>query len=111
VFFLSLRQNVYCSVEYKNDFVRGFAECDQEAHNRTTEIEDLMPVYSFHCKSCGKEFDKILKTQDISAVTCTFCESFEIKRTKSKAGFLQKSGTGVVPAGALSGGSCRSGFS
>ncbi|WP_163338447.1 zinc ribbon domain-containing protein [Desulfopila sp. IMCC35008] len=81
------------------------------AEKQVEPVREFMPVYRFYCSACGKEFDKILKTKDTTSVTCTFCGSMEIERTTSAVSFLQKSGTGIVPAGALSGGSCRSGFS
>ena len=69
-----------------------------------------MPTYKLHCKSCEKFFDKFLISSDISTVTCSACGSAEIKRVFSEINGSSKRGA-TVPTGALSGGSCKSGFS
>lgn len=69
-----------------------------------------MPTYKLTCKSCGKAFDKFLISTDISSVTCYSCGSPEIKRVFSEVSSTSKSST-TIPKGALSGGSCKSGFS
>ncbi|NOR25582.1 MAG: zinc ribbon domain-containing protein [Desulforhopalus sp.] len=69
-----------------------------------------MPIYKFSCNQCGKVFDKILPSSDISSVTCSACSSPKISRVFSGVRNSAKSAT-CIPAGALSGGSCKSGFS
>jgi putative FmdB family regulatory protein len=69
-----------------------------------------MPTYKFSCNKCGKVFDKILPSSDISFVTCSACDSPEINRMFSEASSATQGATNI-PAGALSGGSCKSGFS
>ncbi|WP_136807156.1 FmdB family zinc ribbon protein [Desulfosediminicola flagellatus] len=69
-----------------------------------------MPIYKIICKSCGKVFDKILPSSDLSSVTCSACGSPEIKRVFSEVSSTSKGAT-TIPAGALSGSSCKSGFS
>ena len=75
--------------------------------NLLTEIK--MPIYKFACNQCGKIFDKILPSSDISSVTCSACRSPEISRVFA-SGSVTKCATNI-PAGALSGGFCKSGFS
>jgi putative FmdB family regulatory protein len=70
-----------------------------------------MPMYRFSCNKCGKDFDKILPTSDISSVTCSRCESGEIKRIITSSSDNLSNRPTHVPAGALSGGSCKTGFS
>jgi putative FmdB family regulatory protein len=70
-----------------------------------------MPLYRFSCETCGKEFDKILSSSDISLVTCGGCGSRDIKRVLPTGNSLLGKGQNQIPAGALSGGSCKSGFS
>ncbi len=70
-----------------------------------------MPIYRFSCEKCGKNFDKVLSSSDISLVTCSGCGSPEIKRVLSMGNSFLGKGENQIPAGALSGGSCKSGFS
>lgn len=69
-----------------------------------------MPIYKFNCNQCGRVFDKVLLSSDISAVVCSNCASKEISRVISENETATKSATDI-PAGALSGGFCKSGFS
>ncbi|TKB23114.1 zinc ribbon domain-containing protein [Desulfopila sp. IMCC35006] len=69
-----------------------------------------MPIYKFSCNGCGKVFDKILSSSDISSVTCSACNSPDIRRVLPEGSSATKGATSI-PAGALSGGSCKSGFS
>jgi putative FmdB family regulatory protein len=68
-----------------------------------------MPIYKFACNKCFKRFDKFLVTTDIS-VTCSVCESPDVKRIFNEDASLP-SRTNTIPAGVLSGGNCKSGFS
>ncbi|MFN2437536.1 MAG: FmdB family zinc ribbon protein [Desulfotignum sp.] len=67
-------------------------------------------MYKFSCNQCGKVFNKILPSSDTSSVTCSACLSPQISRVFLRVSNSAKSGT-CIPAGALSGGSCKSGFS
>jgi putative FmdB family regulatory protein len=70
-----------------------------------------MPTYKFSCNDCGKNFDKFLVSSDISDVTCSVCGSPEVKRVFSDIISVPAKGAATIPKGALSGGSCKSGFS
>ena len=70
-----------------------------------------MPNFGFSCKRCGKRFDKILSSSEILSVTCSACGSPDIKRVFTLDSILANKGATPIPAGALSGGSCKSGFS
>ncbi|NOR25578.1 MAG: zinc ribbon domain-containing protein [Desulforhopalus sp.] len=70
-----------------------------------------MPIYRFSCNKCGKDFDKVLASSDISAVTCRTCHRPAIKKILPSGSSLLSRGATPIPAGALSGSSCKSGFS
>ncbi|AID58004.1 zinc ribbon domain protein, CxxC_CxxC_SSSS superfamily [Geotalea daltonii FRC-32] len=40
-----------------------------------------MPIFEYHCQSCGNDFEKILKTSGEDSATCPECGS---KRTRKK---------------------------
>jgi len=62
-----------------------------------------MPIYEFHCKSCGEEFEElVLKRDDTSDVQCPSCESADVERLQS--GFATVSGG----SGSAAGSSCSS---
>lgn len=69
-----------------------------------------MPMYNFSCAHCGKSFVRILSSSDISAVTCSSCGSPDITKVHSAADSLTQKSSTKPPTGALSGGSCSSGF-
>ena len=58
-----------------------------------------MPIYEYHCPTCGSNFEKFVSSQ--VAVACPACASPEVKRTMSVFGF--KVGTTFV---ASTGGGC-----
>lgn len=70
-----------------------------------------MPMYNFSCAHCGKDFVKILTSSDISTITCSNCGSSDIKKVHSTANTFSQKSSDKTPTGALSGGSCSSGFS
>jgi putative FmdB family regulatory protein len=41
-----------------------------------------MPLYDFHCRSCGNEFEALSRAQD-PPVTCPSCKSPELERLLS----------------------------
>jgi putative FmdB family regulatory protein len=41
-----------------------------------------MPIYDFHCRSCGNEFEALSRAQD-PAVTCPSCKSADLERLLS----------------------------
>ncbi len=51
-----------------------------------------MPIYEYHCTSCGSDFEKLVFGQ--AAVRCPVCESADITRYLSVFGF--KSGGSFV---------------
>ncbi len=69
-----------------------------------------MPILKFSCSKCSKRFDKFLISTDISSVTCSACKSSDVKRVFSESSYLP-SRVKTIPSGALSGGSCKTGFS
>jgi len=43
-----------------------------------------MPIYEFKCKSCGEEFELLLKSRDeVDSVKCPKCGSKEVSRLMS----------------------------
>ncbi len=70
----------------------------------------LMPIYKFSCNKCSKRFDKFLISTDISSVTCSACKSSDVKRVFADNAYLTNRAN-TIPSGALSGGSCKTGFS
>jgi putative FmdB family regulatory protein len=66
-----------------------------------------MPTYRYICEKCGEEFTKRRSTDQRDAeVSCTACDSQEVKRALSR--FAVSSGGSSAPACADSGG-CASG--
>ena len=39
-----------------------------------------MPMYEFHCRACGHEFDALVRPQDQEATKCPSCRSAELER-------------------------------
>ena len=70
-----------------------------------------MPFYDLSCNKCGKDFKKILPTIDISDVTCSACDSPDIIKVIPRGSFQAGKKATSIPTGALSGGSCKPGFS
>lgn len=52
-----------------------------------------MPIYEYHCKSCGEQLDKLQKMSDAALTTCPKCNKESLKRVISASGFRLK-GTG-----------------
>jgi len=62
-----------------------------------------MPIYEFICNSCGKEFEQLLSSTDISSVSCDSCKSSDIKKVLSASSFKVRGSSlplgGQAPAG------------
>jgi len=41
-----------------------------------------MPIYDFHCKACGHEFEGLVRPQD-PPITCKSCKSEDIEKLLS----------------------------
>jgi len=39
-----------------------------------------MPIYEFHCRGCGHEFDALVRPQDQEATRCPSCRSEDLER-------------------------------
>jgi putative FmdB family regulatory protein len=46
-----------------------------------------MPIYDFHCRACGHEFESLVRAQDPPA-TCPSCRSADLEKLLS--GFAMK---------------------
>ncbi|HID56940.1 TPA: zinc ribbon domain-containing protein [Candidatus Poribacteria bacterium] len=68
-----------------------------------------MPIYEFHCKNCGLDFEELLSSHNSESVRCPECESDEVERKISLFGFSSggKMETGQYSGGASSCSSCR----
>ena len=42
-----------------------------------------MPIYDFHCRGCGHEFEALVRPQDQNAATCPSCQSVDLERLLS----------------------------
>jgi putative FmdB family regulatory protein len=51
-----------------------------------------MPIYEYHCKSCGFEFETIQKISEDPLKDCPECGLVELKKLVSKAAFRLKGG-------------------
>jgi putative FmdB family regulatory protein len=70
-----------------------------------------MPIYEFHCATCGADFDQLVRVEDQPA--CPWCESTTLERKMSAAALPIAGGKGLSqampinrPAGGCCGGSC-----
>ena len=41
-----------------------------------------MPIFDFHCKTCGKEFEALVRAQD-AAPTCPSCRGVDLEKLLS----------------------------
>jgi putative FmdB family regulatory protein len=66
-----------------------------------------MPIYEYHCKSCGKNFECLIIGG--SKPECTACRSKKVSKLMSSFGFVSKSGGGqtVKTAAGSSCGGCH----
>ena len=42
-----------------------------------------MPIYEFDCHDCGESFDKLVRMNGVSEVTCPSCTSHDVKKKLS----------------------------
>lgn len=58
-----------------------------------------MPLYEYHCDSCGTTFEKLRRFQDADTpLPCPECESDHVERVLSS--FATGGGCGPAPSGA-----------
>ncbi|WP_442899797.1 FmdB family zinc ribbon protein [Geomonas sp. RF6] len=56
-----------------------------------------MPLYEFSCKSCGKRFEKLLRSGETELPPCPACGSSDVGREVS--GFAEVTPPGCSPGG------------
>ena len=39
-----------------------------------------MPLFDFRCRSCGHEFEALVRPQDVAAPSCPSCKSADLER-------------------------------
>lgn len=49
-----------------------------------------MPIYEYHCQSCGHEHEALQKISDPPLIHCSACSEPELKKKISAAGFRLK---------------------
>ena len=42
-----------------------------------------MPIYDFHCRACGHEFEALVRPQDQEPPRCPSCQSVDLERLLS----------------------------
>lgn len=52
-----------------------------------------MPIYEYHCKSCGKEFEQVRRMEDHPS-QCPFCNTINSVELLISVGTFQLTGTG-----------------
>ncbi|RKY05043.1 zinc ribbon domain-containing protein [Candidatus Poribacteria bacterium] len=52
-----------------------------------------MPVYEFHCKRCGLDFEELCSMDEVKSVRCPSCGSGQVDRRLSVFGFSTGSKT------------------
>jgi len=71
-----------------------------------------MPIYEYHCNSCGLNFEKIISSAASNEpISCEKCSSQKVVKKISSGSYRLSSKSSSVPTGALSGCSSKSGFS
>lgn len=50
-----------------------------------------MPIYEYHCPSCGSDFEKLMR-MGADAPDCPECGGHEVKKKVSRSGFVLKGG-------------------
>lgn len=50
-----------------------------------------MPLFTFKCSNCGKEFTSLIRTMDNEETKCPECGSEKVKRVFSPFAFLKAS--------------------
>ena len=39
-----------------------------------------MPLFDFRCRACGREFEALVRPQDVSAPRCPSCQGVDLER-------------------------------
>jgi putative FmdB family regulatory protein len=63
-----------------------------------------MPIYEYHCESCGEDFEYIVFGSD--QPDCTSCNSSEVSKLMSACGFVSKGGNGESVKSSAADSSC-----
>jgi len=69
-----------------------------------------MPIYEYHCESCGADFECLVFGREKPA--CKGCRSKNVRKRMSACGFVSKGGGGQTvkkAAGTSACGSCHAG--
>ena len=72
------------------------------------EKEKNMPIYEYHCKDCGRDFECLVFGSE--KADCPACSSEDVCRLMSACGFVSK-GSGGETVGASAGASACGGCS
>jgi putative FmdB family regulatory protein len=71
-----------------------------------------MPIYEYHCNSCGANFEKIISTSASNGpISCEKCSSKKVIKKISAGSYRLSSTSSSIPTGALAGCPSKSGFS
>ena len=66
-----------------------------------------MPMYSFFCPECGKQFEELLSMKDKDVAHCPDCGAKGERNWMGKRNFIKKSENAVCPnAGSCCAGAC-----
>jgi len=63
-----------------------------------------MPIYEYHCKKCGKDFESLVFGSEKPA--CRHCDSSDVVRLMSACGFLSKGSGGETTRASAGTSSC-----
>lgn len=63
-----------------------------------------MPIYEYHCESCGEDFETIVFGSE--QPDCISCNSNEVSKLMSACGFISKGGNGESVKSSASASSC-----
>ena len=63
-----------------------------------------MPIFEYHCKKCGHQFEKLVIGQECPA--CPECESADVCKLMSTCGFVSKGEGGQTVRASSSSPSC-----
>ncbi|MFQ6122691.1 MAG: zinc ribbon domain-containing protein [Dehalococcoidales bacterium] len=54
------------------------------------------PIYEYHCRECGRQFEKLARSFDPGEVGCTFCHSLNVGRLLSSPLIRMGKGSEVI---------------
>ena len=63
-----------------------------------------MPIYEYHCESCGIDFERLVFGSE--KPDCISCNSHNLNRRVSACGFISKGGNGETVRTAAADSSC-----